>query len=746
MNTALPILLRFLVVLLLGTLLLEAAPYTPEQRQSLNTYASVGRWRGTVESTRRSTLDKDDVSSQRSEHGCWDQSATATFVLERHGVGNPQWYSAESSVVGTLRDWSTASDAFYRSECKSTADYAGPAVPEDIRLTISLSNDKTLEWMLGSGGALVNEYTIDSVCDDTRPGYGHQVSETRKAYWPHMAVRTPLELKATKPGVLTRTFEKWDNSESPFDTSKRTSLIRHRILLVPDDTDFELIVEIEGYDTWMPKALLTGAGAGEKIQVSATFRPKPGKDVAAKPKRFLFELKDTSREPGVCMNWPRLAAQASDTPKEDKDFDLRFDPLGGKPEKPDAQQLEVTRMEETDKNAYKALATIQSFDFGGHANLLVTAELEDGRLVYGEFKDTRVTLINIPKRRTGSVCAEAWRKKWVCDAPDESDSDPKPAGDGNAGDGYSAYEEYRGFISNGKHVRTRPGQKDLFVVNKIGDVALEGISRFEMETDMIVHKNTRRGEMTEDRVLNSNRSERSPRSSQEYQHGILVDLRTEKDGVSITEIKDGQAWRPKNVDRVAISTSLVDGATTERGGNKLAKTVAHELSHGCGVRHHGDKDPRWVCLKRFRAYSGTGSMILELPAKINGATGDFETVPDVDGVARGPQVRVLVEGGGEVASDAAYFDTPRYVYVGVTHGEHSGNSNCYMRYIVAKWYKPETSPRDRVYFDEQHPIGITLCTSKSSDGNWQQRFGDADKGDCKHRFAVRDDAPDPGPR
>jgi hypothetical protein len=434
----------------------------------------------------------------------------------------------------------------------------------------------------------------------------------------------------------------------------------------------------------------------------------------------------------------RLAANAADTPKEDGDFDLRFDPAAGKPVKSGGQELEVVRFQREKDGSCSARASIQSFDFGGHADLVVTAELDAGRIVYGELKDTREGLIPIPKRRPGSFISEAWRKNWHLDAPDSGDDDREPEGDGNLGDGYSNYEEYRGFVINGRHVRTRPDQKDLLIVNRLGDVALEGIDRFRTATGLHVLARLLPEELTADRVANPNRPDKSPRVAREYQHGIEIDLRTERDGRSMAMIVDeAKPWRPKNLERVTISADLLIKSHTEQGRSRIARTIAHELSHACGVKHHGDGDLRWKAFMRVTP-RGLPSVVVECDARVDEVTGDFVAEA---GRACG-NVRILKEDDGrEIPPDSGLFDRPWFAYVGVNQGEHSGNANCLMRYTVAQWYVPEASPIDRVLFTEPNPIGTELCPRPAAEGIWKKRFGDAARGDCRHRLAVRDDAP-----
>jgi hypothetical protein len=208
----------------------------------------------------------------------------------------------------------------------------------------------------------------------------------------------------------------------------------------------------------------------------------------------------------------------------------------------------------------------------------------------------------------------------------------------------------------------------------------------------------------------------------------------------------GSFWRPKYTERVGISAGVVGGAMDLTAGDAgrvaedLASTVAHELCHACGVRHHGNTDLRWVEFVRHTRPSGE-VVILERRVRMDGRTGQFVPVA-TGGIVVGNEVRVISEAGGEVLPTSAFFDTPTFVYVASAGGEHSGSTDCVMRYNNAQWYVPADRPRDRVCFQEMNPIGMDLCASPAAEGVFKIRFGDATKGDCRHRFAVRDDAPD----
>ena len=90
--------------------------------------------------------------------------------------------------------------------------------------------------------------------------------------------------------------------------------------------------------------------------------------------------------------------------------------------------------------------------------------------------------IPVPASPPGSHIAWSWLRencpRWHSDAADE---DTFPAGrPGVDGDGFSVYEEYRGFYlyRPRTHHSTEPAKKDLFVLNNAGFQAGVGIGQF----------------------------------------------------------------------------------------------------------------------------------------------------------------------------------------------------------------------------------------------------------------------------
>jgi len=73
-------------------------------------------------------------------------------------------------------------------------------------------------------------------------------------------------------------------------------------------------------------------------------------------KRFKFELLDTSREPGVCLNWPLGA--------KDQDFDLRLAAESGGQLSDADQKLKIADPPKDDQERPYAEARIDSYDLG----------------------------------------------------------------------------------------------------------------------------------------------------------------------------------------------------------------------------------------------------------------------------------------------------------------------------------------------------------------------------------------------
>lgn len=529
----------------------------------------------------------------------------------------------------------------------------------------------------------------------------------------------------------------------------------------PDWNDVEVRVEIEDstrpgapYSDWRPEGNLENPDAGgpRPLRLKATLRPKAEfptlEQLKAMPsvRRFRFELAETSREPGVCMNWP---APSGDTfPKEDPEYDLRFIATV-----PAAMQLSprkskagVQPLPGEDPNLPSAWVLLECFDFGAHANLQVYADLADGRSVVGHMKvgEEKRHLIPIPERVAGTIIAQKWREDHQARGADGDDQDDQPTGDGQDGDGFSVYEEYRGFRVNGEHVSLDPAVKDLFVRNFNGGPVAAACRALEVRTaeggrqGLKIHEKLVASEWHGSRVMNYNRSANSPRSTEEPQHCLLL-IPGSAAGDVIISYADivRHPRRPKNTERILIHPL-----------DNTVETIVHEMAHAIGVQHHGGSDywAQWIVLELKGPDGFVRRRFFEQAMESNGETGTLS--PSGTPLF----IRIFKEGGGaEILPDQSTqvpLPDPVTLFIGKQGGLHSGEESCFMRYNCAKAYVPKLRPLDRILAPRNvvvDPAGTayyTFCKTCRGTGMNPQRFGHADRGDCLEQLCVRDSAPE----
>ncbi len=387
-----------------------------------------------------------------------------------------------------------------------------------------------------------------------------------------------------------------------------------KLRLWPDYDDVVLEVRIPGYADWRPLGSIEDPKSfGSTLTITAELKSKdPAVKIFMKPRSFQFSLIDTSREPGVCMNWP--------LDPNDRDPDMRLRPYPGTHGGLDAegQKLMVDALAPDATSPNMAKAFLDSFDFGGRSELQVTATLDDGRTIVGTLVDAggNQSIISLPKSKVpGGWIAQSWRRKnHVENLSDSDDSEGDPKGDGNPGDGYTLYEEYRGFVENGKRVEADPRKKDFFIQNMIGADAGDGISLFQKLSGLKIHGKLTGEEMSiTSRLMNANHRDAPHRV---YQHGVW--MATAKKGESgnggLTEYDDdadqSKRLKPGTTRGIFIigrrdpNSNFIHPYNNTSWGQSVAytKTVAHELSHSVSVAHHGAGD-RWE--KLFFAPPGT---------------------------------------------------------------------------------------------------------------------------------------------
>jgi hypothetical protein len=499
----------------------------------------------------------------------------------------------------------------------------------------------------------------------------------------------------------------------------------------------ELVITSSDYPEWLP-TVTPGPVAGTPLQFTAELRDANGERPTVKVKRFEWELVETSREPGIAMNYPIEC-------KDDKTPDMKFELGSGQT----STDPELQKFIEADPKGYVTRGKILPFDWGAWSTLKVRAILDDDRVIEGKYQDSDEP-VRLPLRKADSYIADKWKKlKGVSNAADTDDDDPSPQGDDHKGDGFSLYEEYRGWIVNGKHEDGDPKVKDYFVLNRVGSTAVPGLTLFAQLTGLSVHYDLKEDEMRtsadldvpgpDDRVMNGNRTAKSPRKASEPQHGVVLIKADHGSASEAVTIHEDDAFKPKNFKYVVIETGVFDDdglvAVTREGGridymDELSSTIAHELGHTVGLHHHGETDLGMVKWHRLTNASGVGISYVE-----------------IDGAAPGVPIEVYHE-ATQTPVDPAVQRGFRSIWVGVKQGQHSGQDNCIMRYDISKAFIPEGHPSRRYLVEAPFEgPGAVLCEDGKGTGvndhdrNPMPRYGDAAVGDCKHQICVRDDAP-----
>jgi len=339
--------------------------------------------------------------------------------------------------------------------------------------------------------------------------------------------------------------------------------------------EVDLVVDIDGYDDWLPQGNITDwTKEGNELKVKATLETNDGKPATTrKLQKIIFQLDQVSQEPGVCLNSPIYRGVA---PMEADD--LYFDP-GKQPA--GVQAIAEERRLDAPGAGNTASAVVSCRDFGAWGVLRVTGIMEGGSgELPGHLRGDPARIdITIPHTADDSIVATAWKKANHAEDLEDNRDYEVIGGYQHPGDGLSVYEEYRGFVVRGKHVRTAPRRKTLFVCTKVphadgGLRMLEAASGIQVlrinETDY--HDNTMR-------QINFN----SGACHIVDQHGLWIV------SVRLGKHIGGQSHLgpPKYVAQVELKNNNAQWDSWYRD-----TTIAHELCHALAVNHHGDGDHR----------------------------------------------------------------------------------------------------------------------------------------------------------
>lgn len=556
----------------------------------------------------------------------------------------------------------------------------------------------------------------------------------------------------------------------------------------------ELVVTVPGHAQWRPEgSIKKPSEPGNSLVALATLKSKGGNEkLLPEVKSIRFQLLDSSREPGVCLNWPLDA--------NDDDYDLRLAVVAGGTLSKSDQVIEIIDPKRNDEGQPYAEVKIDSYDFGGRASLRAICKLADGREIVGVMKGEGggQDLVRLPKMQGPDWIAESWRKEKKVEKLAANDDDEKVEDQKDNGDGYTLYEEYRGWVVDGAHLEGDPERKDLFILNLIGADAQTGIDLFAAVSQLAVHDRLKPAEMSEEKRLMNGNHRDAPQNK--AQHGVWVKTFASKSelggGGAFTILnKAGVAGRPGLVKGIGILSRSNDESDFNKPFNLPAsdtifaydRAIAHELLHSVGVEHHGEGDNNMIVgyastrnpmNKTGRPYYGTS---LDKPIDLRTEEGEDVAQRDIPDYEKTRQfldmillARCLKDGADYIKRNGAtynpLFSTPQAYadfeiellgvfcmmhisgIVGMDQGEHSGAEDCLMRYYFAKYYvskKPATIGDKQYYLIGQgsEHTGIQICHDQTGTGvnapghKPQSRYGDAGNGDCFSQICPNDAVP-----
>lgn len=478
---------------------------------------------------------------------------------------------------------------------------------------------------------------------------------------------------------------------------------------VKEDNDVELIVTPVNYDTWIPEPGRNELSKGNVMTINLKLQGKNGKPLKVKAESFELRLNNTSIEPGITINYP-IEPAPNQLP------DLRFLHLTNIESIEEDQFITVGSTDGVSGKAY-----IGSYDGGGWSVLTAEAILTDKRhikgnlIVSGGDED-----ILIPKRIPGNKVALAWAK--ANGNPQDMDDKEKIKDNRNDGDGLTAYEEYRGAISQGKFKRLDPQKKEVGVDVISPELSFfeEGIKMFENASSLraiIFHEDL--NEIGIDRRLNKNGL-----TNHDYDQYALRLYKSVIPSGALGKAYGGPAVPAKTfavvIDYQVVQKDYTSWVTKARNmgvampfslDQFLANTIAHELGHGVNCRHHGSSGSRY---EKFDIL-----------------------MPKPPGIAT--ETHVLVNG-------VAITKWPYHLEgsVGENGNQESGDIACIMAYFPWCDWAVNVTGFDRYYSKVPltSSLGTALCTSNlGTNFNAQPYFfGDASsgRGNCWGQIKLRD--------
>lgn len=591
--------------------------------------------------------------------------------------------------------------------------------------------------------------------------------------------------------IITRTISEHTQSGSGEKLQKHNLNGSLKITITPIEDDytayFEPVAGQAAYEQWMPEGYRSKVdkhGNFIDIKIKVDSKKHPNDDFTSQIKYVIWELptKEVSRVPGYACNAPtEWADQVNAIDDEiNRKADMQLRRVG---EKPDTAV--ETLIDTTTVNNNNNTIRVYSFDWGGYANLKAHVFFMDGSDTYALTRTQKADFMTLPLRDGDSKVATYFKKiNKVLNKKDTDDDEKIMEDDKYPGDGFTVYEEYRGFIENNKHIFGDPNAKDVMIYDGIKTNRVhDGIAMYEM----LLNNYTKQVVKTHYKFTTDEFGIRipDPTASEEAgirkygvkiirrdkrlnfnnvadlhnvdQHGICI-LNTDWQlgyAIAVQNNEREVCGPPKEYDFLVISASFSpkygawstvkvdlhdDGTFTVNPNGKgviktdeYARVIAHEMLHNSGVNHHGNDDAYGSDPSRFD-YVSNGVWQINKGSK---AQLHWETTPN----------QVIDD------HDLKFKELLRHhsdsLMIRTFHGVCSGVEDCLMRYDDAFAYAKDANAGN-IYImgdAEKHYhelTGIHLCNSQTGTGvndksrGTKNRYGDADMGDCIHQYCIND--------
>jgi hypothetical protein len=454
-----------------------------------------------------------------------------------------------------------------------------------------------------------------------------------------MAAGGPASVKQTANGFII-TYSRSATQAKPIDDGwsgsvTQTTTTEVQIFINARPPKFDALLEplvAADYQQFIPEGpRVDGSSSGGNMlafRVRIVDKDHPDQDLTqGNPFTITYALRSVSKYPGYCMNYPKKDA-ADDKP------DLRFD--SAMKSLPIVAQMDDQRLVSADGQGNGlTVVYVRSYDYASYGELTAHISMKD----QGVELDAHLTgrpdeqKITIPKDDNGNKIADAWEKKvgiWGKTSDANFDEDALPTGQRRNGDGYTMFEEYRGFKVEGNlfkkeanelfqhgHLRMDPNFKDIFITDE--DHLFSKYYAPYNPSDLNWHYITNdemlynaRGKDPDNRWMNFNKVEEHFYARQyalilankpRVEEGLMgqqMDVLRLRDYEDHQYVDQGYEPGPNGYDQAVKHTIDIEiypeeienqarhfGAANQNAFNYLIiNNVTHELGHALGICHH----------------------------------------------------------------------------------------------------------------------------------------------------------------